>query len=138
MKSMKLFPTRLFGYKKSAVNNYLLETGERNQAKINEQYDRVDALVQENHELKSKLDAVIAENNALKEEHADFLKSKELISDAILAAEKQAAEILKNAEEKKSELDEEITEAQEALKKLHTDKTKIKGSRPVVRLKRPR
>ena len=138
MKPVKLFPTRLFGYKKSAVNAYLLENGERSQTKLNEQYDRVDELVQENYELKAQVDALTAANEALKAEHHDFLKSKAVISDAILDAEKQAAEIIKKAEERKAELDAEIEEAQETLKKLHTDKTKVRGSRPVVRLKRPR
>jgi len=136
MKSVKLFPTRLFGYKKKAVNAYLLENGERNQTKLNEQYDKVDELVQENYALKAQLEALTEENRALKAEHAEFLKSKEVIGNAILDAEKQAAEIIKKAEEEKERLDTEIKEAQETLKKLHTDKTKIKGSRPVVRLKR--
>lgn len=136
MKSVKLFPTRLFGYKKKAVNEYLLQNGERNQTKLNEQYDKVDALVQENYALKEQLEALTEENRALKAEHAEFLKSKEVIGNAILDAEKQAAEIIKKAEEEKERLDTEIKEAQETLKKLHTDKTKIKGARPVVRLKR--
>lgn len=138
MKSVKLFPVRLFGYKKKAVNQYLLDNGERNQTKLNEQYDKVDMLVQENYELKAEIEKLTAENNQLKAEHADFLKSKELISSAILNAEKQADEIIKKAETRKEELDAEIKEAQTALTKLHTDKTKIRGSKPVVRLKRPR
>ena len=95
MKAIKLFPTRLFGYKKKAVNAYLLENGERNQSKLNEQYDKVDALVQENYELKARIEELTAQNAALKAEHADFLKSKDVISNAILNAEKQAAEIIK-------------------------------------------
>ena len=138
MKTAKLFPTRLFGYKKRAVNEYILQNGERNQTKLNEQYDKVDTLVQENYELKEKLNAVMAENKALKAEHADYIKSKDVISDAILNAENQAAEIIAKAEARKSELQEEISEAENYLKKLHADKTKIRGARPVVRLKRPR
>lgn len=136
MKTVKLFPTRLFGYKKRAVNEYLLENGERNQTKLNEQYDKVDALVQENYELKAKLGALSLENQALKAENADYIKTKDVISNAILNAEKQAAEIIAKAEARKEELEAEIKEAETALKKLHTDKTKIKGARPVVRLKR--
>ena len=138
MKTVKLFPTRLFGYKKRAVNDYILENGERTQTKLNEQYDKVDKLVQENYELKEKLEAVMAENEALKAEHSDYLKSKGVISDAILNAEKQAAEILAKAEARKEELESEITEAENSLKKLHADKTKIRGARPVVKLRRPR
>lgn len=126
MSQNKLFRTRLFGYKKSDVNNYLLQNSEKTQAKLNEQYDKSDALVQENHALKEKINNLTAQVASLNEELSDFRTKKEVISSAILDAELRAADILKNAEQKKAKIDEEAEE------KPKTEQV----VRPQVRLKR--
>ena len=138
MEQKKLFPTRLFGYKKKAVNMYLLESGEKAVEKLNEQFDRIDTLVQENHDLKMRVSALESENKTLNSELAEYRSNKEVIASAILNAERQASDVVKAAELKKVEIETETEAATEALKKLYDSKAKEMGGRPVVRLKRPK
>ncbi len=126
MKNKKIMPTRLFGYKKKAVNAYLLDMNKQNTIALNEKNDRIDDLVQENHTLKARIELLEAENKSLRQELAEYYEKKDIISNAILSAEKQAEDIIKDAEAKKTEAE----QGAEALKPV--------SRRPVIRLKHPK
>lgn len=126
MKNKKIMPTRLFGYKKKAVNAYLLEMNDQNTIALNEKNDRIDDLVQENHALKARIELLEAENKSLKQELIEYYEKKNIISNAILSAEKQAEDIIKDAEAKKIEVEQE------------TEAPKTVSRRPAIRLKHPK
>lgn len=138
MKSKSILPTRLFGYKKKAVNAYLLEANEKNVNLLSEKDAKIDDLIQQNHALTHKVEFLEAENKSLKAELREYYENKSIISKAILNAEKQAEEILKDAEAKKAEVEQDTEKATEALKNIYDNKAKEAGRRPAVRLKHPK
>ncbi len=109
MKNKKIMPTRLFGYKKKAVNAYLLDMNEQNTIALNEKNDRIDDLVQENHALKARIELLEAENKSLRQELTEYYEKKDIISNAILSAEKQADEIIKDAKKSTEEAEEKAS-----------------------------
>ncbi|MBR4030253.1 MAG: hypothetical protein IKJ06_02515 [Clostridia bacterium] len=138
MKSKSILPTRLFGYKKKAVNEYLLETNEKNISLLSEKDGKIDDLIQQNHALSHRVEFLEEENKSLKAELREYYENKSIISKAILNAEKQAEEILKDAEAKKAEVEQDTEKATEALKTIYENKAKETGRRPAVRLKHPK
>lgn len=125
MEQKKLFRTRLFGYKKSDVHSYLLTFSEKNQDKLNEQYDKQDALVKENHALKQQNEAYAARIADFEQRLKDFEEKKGLINNAILSAEKRANEVmdeaLAEANKRKTDIETDIAHSAMILKKMNTE-----------------
>lgn len=132
MEQKKLFRTRLFGYSKNDVHAYLLESSDKAQAKLNAQYDKMDALVQKNHALKAENENYAARIEAFEQKLKDFEEKKGLISNAILSAEKRANEVLQEAlveaEQRKTDLETDIAHSAKILKKMHEEIKFLNGN----------
>lgn len=123
----KLFKTSMFGYKKKVVNEYIEELSIKTQKSLDESEDKIYDMGKEIAALKEKIAEL--ENNAA------------TVSNAIIAAEKKAEEIVAQAqgkadaiisdaekykEEKIKETENETKEAEMRLRKLNEEIRQLK------------
>lgn len=123
----KLFKGSMFGYSKKAVNAYIEDLSNKTSQSLNESEDKID-----------ELEKTI---KALGEKVEKFESDAAMVSNAIIAAEKKAEEIVAQAqekadkiiedaekvkEEKTTEIENETKEAEMKLRKLNEEIRRLK------------
>jgi len=111
------FKKSLIGYKKSIINDYIVELNLKTQKMINDRDDEICDLEKENEALNEKVKILTEKNN--------------LVGEAILAAEKKAREIIedakKEAEKIKAEADAEVEKSKAVLAHLTNEINELKA-----------
>lgn len=118
MNEDRKFKTRLFGYSKKNVNDFIIHFNMETQKRLDEKDDIIEDLKKENAELSKKLDALEQE--------------KIFVGDAFLKAEKKADEIIQEAVKeglaKKAQVENEIKQSAAVLKKINEEIRQLRNN----------
>ena len=118
----KVFRTRLFGYKKSDVNNYFQKASESFALTLAELNERKDA---EAEVLRRNIDVANERIKELLEIKTEYERSKEMISETMCRAQQSAIEIEAEAEERAKQIAleaaKEVAKEQENLRRYRDE-----------------